>query len=443
MRTAAFVSILSASLAVPCLGQEADLAWPGWRGPQRDGIARGARPPLKWNADENLAWRTELPGPGSSSPIVAGDRVYLTCYSGFGAHVEGGGEREALRQHFVCLERATGKLVFDKRVEGKLRGAPPRVQVAEHGFASPTPITGDGETFYVYFGDAGLFAFDRTGEVRWQADLGAPDPEAPVATNQVVQKGKVIPLRWGTASSPLLFEDLVIVNASEQSNSIRAFDKKAGKLVWKHESSNLEGCSTSPALAGPADARVLVIVLGGEVWGMDPRSGKVLWSVETGTRGGMSPTPVADEQVVYALGGGGEGFALRVAAELSAGSERVVWKGPNQDIPSPILCGERLLLVQTNGTALSVLAKDGTTEFKERLEGRTAGIYASPVLVEDRLYVVSRKRGTFVYSADGKFTLLAHNELDGDESQFNASPAVAGGELFLRSDRYAYCVRGS
>ena len=99
--------------------------------------------------------------------------------------------------------------------------------------------------------------------------------------------------------------------------------------------------------------------------------------------------------------------------------------------------------MQTNGTALSVLTKDGSTEWKDRLEGRTAGVYASPVLVDDRLYVVSRKRGTFVYSADGRFTLLAHNELSGDESQFNASPAVAGGELFLRSDRYAYCLRRS
>lgn len=430
--------------------------WPGFRGPQRDGVAADAAPPLTWSDTDNLRWKIELPGPGSSSPIVVGDRVYVACYSGYGGHLDDGGDRQKLEHHLVCVAKDSGEIIWETTVPGPLAEEARKIQVSEHGFASPTPVTDDGETIYAYFGRAGVVAFDRDGKVLWQTDLGNPTPGAPPPTNSVQRQGQTLSLRWGTAASPLLFDNLVIVNCSEESNSIRALDRKTGELVWKLESADLEGSAISPMLAGVGEARVLVIALGGAVWGLAPQSGEKIWSIETGTRGGMSPTPVADAELVYAFGGEGKSFAIRFArdaatekseaAEVEAGEDdpRVVWtKNKNLDIPSPVLFDGLLFLVDTSGVGVCLEAESGEVIFDDRLEGRTSSVYASPVLADGKLYVVSRKRGTFVYSADGKFKLLAHNELK-DDSQFNASPAIAGPQLLLRSDKYLYCfAKGS
>ena len=186
---------------------------------------------------------------------------------------------------------------------------------------------------------------------------------------------------------------------------------------------------------------MLVIVLGGDVWGMAPESGELLWRVETGALGGMCPTPVADDQHVYAFGGDGESRALRFAADLKDGESRVVWQGGAADIPSPVLYDGLLFMVRTSGIASIIAAEDGESVFNGRLEGRTGSVYASPVIADGRLYVVTRQRGTFVYSADDKLELLARNELD-DGTQFNASPAIVGKDLYLRSDKYLYCITG-
>ncbi len=427
-------------------GMAQELSWPGFRGPQRDGVARGAEPPVAWSESENLAWKVELPGGGSSSPIIVGDRVYVACYSGYGNILDDQGDPKDLVHHLVCIDRASGELIWDRAIPGPLTDPVPQVQLTEHGFASPTPVT-DGDTICAYFGRAGIVAFDRNGNILWQKDLGKPSKGAPAATNAVMHKGKALSLRWGSAASPLLHDGMVIVNCSEESNSIRALDQKTGELVWKHESANLEGCATSPALVGPKQDKTLVMVLAGAVWGMSPKTGKLAWRVETGTRGGMSPTPVADEKIVYAFGGSGASHALRLGTlptpegkePTSKPSSRIVWKGANVDIPSPVLHNGLLFLVDTKGIATVLNAKDGSQVQKVRLEGRTGAVYASPVVADGRMYIVSRKRGTFVYTADKDLKLLARNELD-DKTQFNASPAVVGNQMFLRSDKRLYCI---
>jgi len=448
----AFVCLVS--VAPAWVAQEPPApVWPGFRGPGHDGVAASAFPPLTWSETRNLAWKTALPGPGSSSPIVLGDRVYVTCYTGYGAYLEGGGDFQKLEHHLMCIDGATGKRDWDCVVEGPLPEKARQIQVKEHGFASPTPAT-DGEAIYAYFGRAGVVAVDLEGRVRWKTDLGVPSKDAPPATNAVVRQGKRLPLRWGAAASPVLFDDLVIVNASEESNSVRALDRRTGALRWKRESANLEGCAITPVVVGAPGREVLVMDLGGEVWGLAPRTGELRWRVETGTRGGMVPTPVADAVNVYTFGGSGQSFAIRFgrmdAGDRESGSDgssdsrsddaRVVWKGQNLGIPSPLLHDGKLFLVRRNGVAVCLEAGTGKVVGKVRLEGSPKDIYASPLLARGRLYVVSRFNGVFVYSADGKFTLLAHNRFD-DASQFNASPAAAGDRLFLRSDRCLYCVR--
>lgn len=427
---------LALLIAAATPGQGAD--WPGFRGPRHDGIARDARPPVKWSANENVRWQVELPGPGSSSPIVVGDRVYVASYSGYGAYLDDGGSKEELVHHLSCHAREDGELLWHTEVPGPLKQDARQVQLSQHGFASPTPIAG-GDRIFAYFGRAGVVAFDLAGEILWQTDLGEPDPDAPVASNQVVQNGKVIPLRWGSAASPVLHGGLLFVNCSEESNSIRALDQQTGELVWKHESANLEGTAVTPAVFGEGDDAVLVVVLGGEIWGMAPKTGEFVWRVETETMGGMSSTPIADSELAYVFGGDDVSYAVRWARELPEGTERVAWTSKSVAIPSPVLHDGRLLAVRSNGFGLHLDPATGKVLHDARLDGRTSGVYASPVLANGHLYVVSRKRGTFVYSADGEFELIATNELD-DDSQFNASPAIAGSQLFLRSDRFLYCI---
>lgn len=454
--------LASLSVGTSPLGAQ-QLHWAGFRGTQHDGLATDSAPPTEWSDVENLAWQLALPGPGASSPIVVGDRVFVACFSGYGAHLDDGGDRTELVHHLVCVDRKTGEKLWSHDTAGPLDKDAPRMQLSEHGFASPTP-TSDGKLIYSYLGKPGVIAVNMTGKLVWTAKLGDLNPQGPKPTNAVVRNGQTLKLRWGTASSPVLHTGLLFVNASEQSNSIRALDTKTGKLVWKRASANLEGSAITPMIAGKGDDAVLVIAFGGTVWGLAPKTGKLLWEVETGTRGGMSPTPVADDKLVYTFGGLGESFALRYQRTLdpskanpkteagdqktgeaseTPSSPRVAWKSANLGIPSPTLYKGKIFLISVEGVATCINASDGRVLLeKHRLEGRTSKLYSSPVLADGKLYVVSQKRGTFVYKADEKLELLARNQLP-DDSKFNGSPAIFGGQLFLRSEKFLYCLAKS
>jgi hypothetical protein len=427
--------------------QRAD--WPGFRGPDRDGVAAGATPPTEWSATKNLVWQTDLPGPGASSPIVVGDRIYVTCFSGYGADREAPGEPQDLVLHLVGVERETGDLVFDRTVPADQTEAAPRMQLNEHGFASPTPVS-DGKRIWAYFGKLGVVAFDLDGEVLWQTDLGTfaarEDGIDPLGDARPRSPdGKPIAMRWGAGASPLLCSDLVIVNAADDSDSLRALDQSTGKLVWQRPSPAFEGSAVSPIVVGEQGSEVLVMVLAGSVWGLDPKTGATRWEVETGTTTGMVPTPVADDEIVYTFGGEGDAFAIRFGppAGDAGAADRVVWRSKNVGIPSPILSDGRLFLVESTGMATVLDAATGDVNFAERLPGRTGTVYASPLLAGGHLYVQSRERGTFVYTADGKFELVAHNRIEGDDTRFDASPVALGSRLFLRSQRRLYCFARS
>ncbi|HAA71617.1 MAG TPA: serine/threonine protein kinase, partial [Planctomycetaceae bacterium] len=193
--------------------------WARFRGPRGNGSSTDASVPTQWSDSQNLKWKLRLPGAGFSSPIVVGDRVFVTAYSG---------SRNRVKRHLVCVDRATGVAVWTRVIDGVGDGGDRGP--ANHGQASHTPVS-DGERVYAMFGSSGLVAFDMKGEQLWQRKLG----------NERAA-------RFGTASSPILHQDHVIVTAGAESESIRALDKKTGKEVWKTEASSLSGTYSTPLM---------------------------------------------------------------------------------------------------------------------------------------------------------------------------------------------------
>ena len=187
--------------------------WPQFRGPGGLGISSEKDVPVKWSAEENIAWKADLPGPGASCPIVVGGRVYLTCYTGYGLEPAMGDQKQ-LRRHLLCFDRTDGKLIWTKEFEPKLPEHQYQGEGAYHGYAASTPIC-DGERLYVFFGKSGVFCFDLDGRQIWQASVGD-------GTNG-----------WGSGTSPLLYGKLLLVNASIESQSLVALDKLTGEEVWR------------------------------------------------------------------------------------------------------------------------------------------------------------------------------------------------------------------
>jgi outer membrane protein assembly factor BamB len=378
--------------------------------------------PVKWSDQDNLVWKTPLPGPGGSSPIVSGDRVFVTCYTGYGVPGEREDDQKDLKRHLLCLDRNKGTVLWDKAVAAKLPETNYRSYITLHGYASSTPAT-DGKLVYAFFGKTGVFAFDFQGQQVWQADVGTRTDG------------------WGSATSPVLYKDLVIVNASVESGALIALSKKDGKEVWRCP--GVTRSWNSPVLVDVEGGRQeLVVRVQRSLLGVDPATGKKLWHCDGFRDSYVCPTVVAQGGIVYSLGGRFEG----VAAAVKAGGKgdvtdtHVVWSrrqgGP---IPSPALFGEHLYWVSDNGSASCVTAKGGDKVYTERLRG-SGTLYASIVIADGKIYAVSRTNGTYVLAAGPKFEVLAHNVINTDKSIFNGSPAVDKGQLLLRSDQFLYCI---
>jgi outer membrane protein assembly factor BamB len=404
--------------------------WLRFRGPNGSGIAVGAQPPTSWSDTENVVWKTPLPGPGTSSPIVAGQRVFVTCFSGYGDGSSGAGISK-LQRHLVCVNRADGRILWSSAIPAAQPEDFYGGFLTEHGYASHTP-TSDGERVYVFFGKSGAAAFDMTGRKLWQTSLGTD-------SNQK---------RWGSASSPILYKDLVIYNASEEGHALVALDKKSGKEMWRAAGDALELSFGTPVLAQDGPNVDLVFSVPGELWGLNPDTGKLRWFAETGLPGNIAPSVIAGDGMVFAFGGFPAlgAVAVRLGGKGDVTATNIAWKTHDSTyIPTPILSGGRLYFVSDGGFATCLDAKTGALVYKERLPGAAATgrgkpFYASPVLANGALYAVSRRNGAFVLAAQPEFKLLAQDKISGDDTDFNATPAISGRQLFLRSNRFLYCI---
>ncbi len=238
----------------------------------------------------------------------------------------------------------------------------------------------------------------------------------------------------------------MIVNASEESRSIRALDKKTGKEVWKAAGSALELAYSTPALAKLPDGRTdLVVSAPSELWGLNPDTGKLRWYCENDLGGTVSPSPVVDGTTIYAFGGNRPSGSIRIQAGGEGDAKsKVEWTSRSSTyVATPVLYEDHLYWIDDRGQAYCISAKTGEEVYRQRVEGLSSGgrpVYASPVLVDGKLYIPTRWSGVLVVAAKPKWEVLAQNKFTGDETDFNATPAVSDGQLFLRSDKFLYCV---
>jgi len=395
-------------------GQLSAAEWPQFRGPGGQGSTSEKNLPLKWSATENVAWKTELPGFGSSSPIALDDRLYVTCYSGYGVDDRSPGKQEDLKLHVVCLTME-GKIVWDEHIQPRL---PESERVRDHGYAGPTPAT-DGEHLYVFFGKSGVLKLDLEGKQLWQADVGEETH------------------RWGCGTSPVLYQNLVIVNASVESGSLVAIDKDSGKEVWR--AGGMDASWNTPHLVElSSGSQELVVSVKNQILAFHPATGEPLWHCD-GIQDYVCPSIVSQAGVVYVIGGrSSKAIAIRAGGHGDVTESHRLWEArAGANVCSPVIHEGHLYWVSDrNKVAYCVSIEDGEVIYAERFPDQP---YASALVGDGKLYIVTRYGGTYVLAARPEFKQLAHNRLD-DRSTFNASPIVANGKLFLRSDRFLYCI---
>jgi outer membrane protein assembly factor BamB len=393
--------------------------WPEFLGP--GGTAHSTEVvPTTWNESDNLTWKVNLPGSGSSSPIIVGDRIIVTCYVAEGATPQ---------RQVLCFDKNTGEQLWSADFPIDYREDGYQGYITEHGYASNTPVT-DGENVFVFLGKGGVHCLDLNGRKVWSVDVGKE------SSNR----------RWGSAASLVMFENMVIVNAAEESKAIMALDKNTGKEVWRQEAGMLELTYATPRVVSTGDGNAeLVISVPSEIWSLNPRTGKLNWFAESPMTGNVSPSVIVDGDTVYSFGGyrASGSIAVRVGGDDDVTDSHVAWTNRSSSyVATPLLHEDQFYWIDDRGIAYCTSSKDGEVIYRERVNNLESGrpVYASPILIGDHVYVVTRRSGTLVYRPGDSFAPIAQNKFEFDDSDFNASPAVSDGKLYLRSDQALYCV---
>lgn len=401
--------------------------WPQFRGPLSRGLSAETGLPIKWSATSNVAWKMPLPGPGHSSPIVWENKIFLTAFRP--AAGGSGGPLRSLMGLFargvsvsgrllaLAVDRATGKVLWEREV--------PVAAIEEvhptNSPASPTPAT-DGKHVYFYFGSFGLIAFDFDGRKIWEQRLGP------------------FPNEWGSASSPILYGNMLILNSdSDADDFLLAADKATGKTIWRTPR-NATRSWPVPMIWNAAGQDQIVVSGSGRVSAYDPSNGREIWTVD-GLTTWVSPTPVAAHGLLFVAANGPGGnitMAIRPGGRGNVTNTHVAWRYDRGApyISSPIVVGDYLYTVKNGGIMTCLHAKTGRLAWQERLPAR-GDYYASPVAAEDRVYVISEEGEVTVVAAKPTFEIVATSSMN---ERTMASPAVSNGQIFIRTDVALWAV---
>jgi outer membrane protein assembly factor BamB len=391
-------------------------AWADWlcfRGPNHQGIAGPGDYPIRWGPKENVAWKVKLPGYGASSPVIQGERVYLTCFTG-----KKGPE---IVRYLMCFERKDGKLLWEQKKPAPQPENDSTGMNLQHGFSTATPIV-EGDRIYVNFCRGGVLAFDANGKELWKNELG------------VYRNG------FGSASSPTIYRDYLIVNATTEASGLFALKQATGEIAWKAKVS--DDCWSTPIIVDIGNGTKELLFNGHRgLMGYDPETGKERWKCET-VGGYVSTTPVVDKDAIYLIGSSFNAkrtIAVRFGGSGDITKSHVLWSNEKVGASycSPVLVGERLFFF--SGQATCVDRKTGKVIAQTRLDD-IKQLYSSPIVAGGRIYLFTRNQGAYVISADDKMTVLTHNDL-GDTTTINSSPAASDGDIFVRTQEYLYCLR--
>ncbi len=420
------------SAAVLHAADDAEKYWAQWRGPYMTGVSRSAHPPTEWSETKNVKWKVEIPGRGSGSPIVWGDRIYLLTAVPVGVpgtvqHQPRGGlpQRGVHQYKVMAIDRKTGKTMWERVAREE---EPHEASHQDNGtWASSSAIT-DGTTVIAYFESRGLYAYDMDGRLLWQADFGK----------------KQMRNQFGEGSTPALYGNYLVVvwDHIAGPSFVTALDKRTGKELWRVGRDEIDTWATP--LVVEQGGRPQVIVNGmNKVRGYDLETGKIVWE-GPGTTMNPIPTAVFGHGLVFVMSGfrGNNLKAIRLAdakGDISANGA-IAWQLDRDTpyVPSPLLYDNILYFLKTNNGLLSAFdAPSGKPFYQAQRLSKTPEVFSSPVGADGRVYITGRDGVTLVLKHAPALEILAENTLD---DGFDASPALVDGEIFMRGHRYLYAI---
>jgi outer membrane protein assembly factor BamB len=408
----------------------AERYWPQWRGPHATGVSKHATPPLEWSETNNIRWKVEIPGRGSGTPIVWGDRLFvLTAVpadAAAAAPVPRGGAPGVHRYTVMALDRKTGKVVWEQVAREE---APHEGTHREFGtYASSSAVT-DGQRVIASFESRGIYAYDINGKPVWQKDLG----------------DKTMRNQFGEGTTPALHGNTVVVVWDHQGESfIVALDKRTGEERWREQRDEIDSWATPLVVEHGGRAQVVTSGMK-QVRSYDLETGKLLWYGDGLTMNPI-PSPVAAGGLVILTSGfrGNDLQAIRLAEAKDnvTGSAALAWTLDRDTpyVPSPLVYEGILYLLKSNNGVLSAFdAATGKPHYQvQRLEA-APNVFASPVAAADRIYIAGQEGTTVVLKAGPAFEVLTANKLD---DGFNASPALVDDTIYLRGHEHLYAIAG-
>ena len=381
--------------------------WPAWRGPNGNGISTESVAPMKWSASENIAWRIEIPGRGRSSPIVTGDRVFVTT-----------GVEEDQSRRVICIHRADGRILWSKSVHtgpgGKMH--------QDNTMASSTPATDGERVFAAFVDDQGMkvVALDMDGNLLWNATPGT------YFSNH------------GFAASPVIYGEGVIINGHQDGTAfVVMLDRRTGDEVWRYTPTINQRSFSTPVLTQYNGKDQLILTGSQQTLGLNPSTGELLWNV-SGPSEKFVCTPSVGHNMVFSFGGSPEkkSLAVKLGGTGDVSETHVVWRSERgmPYVPSPLLVGDYLHIISDLGVYTCVEPVSGKVLHTARAAGST---YSSPIAVGDRVYMFEDTGTCTIFENRPGFHVLAKNSLD---EEMYTTPAVSNGQMFVRTTTALICI---